>query len=324
MSAYKNYPKALIHQGELDFISKCVLDYPSIETGGDLFGFWSKEGYPIIQYVIGPGKNTTRTSSSFYQDIPYLKECGAFLNGMFGLEHIGGWHSHHQLSLDHPSGGDVNTMRNALRDNNLPRFLVSICNIERNSKVSINGFLFIKNSSDDYIPCNWQVLEGVSPIRERIEKLNVNIFTNPSSKKAVIDTERTEPDVSSSRKREIEKPDLSEDSYWRKPEGMAFLKRFVEYFQSRRDVSDVEILQLPDKRITVTMQHDGHIYELRFPNDYPKGKIELISKNIDNRDSNNFPFKIKKMWRTDRNTDKFILDFLKANGFFDDVYTMHL
>jgi hypothetical protein len=324
MSAYNNYPKALINQSELDNISKWVLDYPNIETGGDFFGFWSKEGYPVIQYVIGPGKNTTRTSTSFYQDIPYLRECGAFLNSKFGLEHIGGWHSHHQLSLNHPSGGDINTMRNALRDNSLPRFLISICNIERSSKVSINGFIFSRNGPDDYIPCNWQVLEGVSPIREKIEKLGVSIFTTPSSQKAAIDIERKTPPVAPINQAEVEKPDLADDSYWKKPEGRAFLKRFVEHYQNRSDVSDVEISQLPDKRIMVSMKHANNIYELRFPNDYPKGKIEMITKRDGTDNSNSIPVRIKKMWQSEKKMDKFILDFLKSNGFFDDVSTKHL
>ena len=96
MSETNSRNKAIIYQSELDLISRFVMDYPDIETGGDLFGFWTKEGNPVVQYVIGPGKNTTRTAHSFYQDIDYLKKCGNFLNSRFGLEHIGGWHSHHK------------------------------------------------------------------------------------------------------------------------------------------------------------------------------------------------------------------------------------
>jgi hypothetical protein len=43
--------KAIIYQSELDYISRCVLDYPNIETGGDLFGFWTYSGFPVIQYA---------------------------------------------------------------------------------------------------------------------------------------------------------------------------------------------------------------------------------------------------------------------------------
>ena len=30
--------KAIIYKSELEYISRCVLDYLNIETGGDLFG----------------------------------------------------------------------------------------------------------------------------------------------------------------------------------------------------------------------------------------------------------------------------------------------
>lgn len=32
---------AIVYQSELDYISRCILDYPQIETGGQLFGFYS-------------------------------------------------------------------------------------------------------------------------------------------------------------------------------------------------------------------------------------------------------------------------------------------
>jgi hypothetical protein len=87
--------QAKIYHSELEFIAKCVRQYPELETGGDYFGFWSQDSIPVIQYALGPGDATDRTSVSFYQDIGYLKACGSLLNSRFGLEHIGAWHSHH-------------------------------------------------------------------------------------------------------------------------------------------------------------------------------------------------------------------------------------
>src|SRR5882724_11160421 len=142
-------PHVQIYQGELQFISECVLQYPDLETGGDFFGFWSKDGNPVIQYVIGPGDQTTRTGASFFQDIEYLRTCGEALNRLFGLEHIGAWHSHHQLGLLQPSAGDVRTMTNALNQQT-SRFLISICNIEDSSSVSVGCFLFNRDSGADF------------------------------------------------------------------------------------------------------------------------------------------------------------------------------
>src|SRR4051812_13795577 len=102
--------KAVIYESELEFIANCVMDYPDIETGGDLFGFWTHSGYPSIQYIIGPGPKSNRTSTAFYQDKDYLIEMGRLLREKFGLQHIGEWHSHHQMNLNHPSSGDKRTI----------------------------------------------------------------------------------------------------------------------------------------------------------------------------------------------------------------------
>ena len=36
--------KAIIYRSEIDYISRCILDYPNIETGGQLFGYWTALG----------------------------------------------------------------------------------------------------------------------------------------------------------------------------------------------------------------------------------------------------------------------------------------
>ena len=134
-------------QSELDKIQRYVLAYPNIETGGDLFGLWSNSGDPVVQLLIGPGKNCRRTSVSFHQDIDYLQEVGTFLNTSFMLCHIGSWHSHHQLSLTQPSAGDRSTVCN-----NWPRgrqrYIMIIANIVTSStrtaakSVHIHPYMF--------------------------------------------------------------------------------------------------------------------------------------------------------------------------------------
>ena len=78
-----------IFQSELDKIQRYVLDFPNIQTGGDLFGLWSNSGDPVVQLLIGLGKNCRRTSVSFHQDIDYLQDVNTFLNTSFMLCHIG-------------------------------------------------------------------------------------------------------------------------------------------------------------------------------------------------------------------------------------------
>jgi hypothetical protein len=103
-------PIAIIYRSELDFISRCILDYPNIETGGQLFGFWTSNGTPVVTYVIGPGANAQHHQTSFVQDQEYPDVVGRELYRIYRLQHIGEWHSHHQLDLARPSGGDVNAL----------------------------------------------------------------------------------------------------------------------------------------------------------------------------------------------------------------------
>lgn len=42
-----------IYRGELDFMARTILDSPHMETGGNLFGYWTPNGDAVIMYVFG-------------------------------------------------------------------------------------------------------------------------------------------------------------------------------------------------------------------------------------------------------------------------------
>lgn len=65
-----------MYESELDFLKWLVLQKPGIETGGDLFGLWQDEGRAVVQFILGPGKDCRRTTTSFHQDVVYLREAG--------------------------------------------------------------------------------------------------------------------------------------------------------------------------------------------------------------------------------------------------------
>ena len=88
-----------IFRSEMDYISRCILDYPNIETGGQLFGYWTSDGIPVIMYAIGPGPSANHQGTFFNQDVNYLLEVGNVLRDRYCLQHIGEWHSHHRLGL---------------------------------------------------------------------------------------------------------------------------------------------------------------------------------------------------------------------------------
>lgn len=298
--------KALIHRSELDFIGRCVLEYPTIETGGDLFGFWSNEGNAVIHYVIGPGQRTSRSETSFYQDIGYLKECGRVLNGRFGLEHIGAWHSHHRMSLYQPSLGDVHTMQNALKTKNPSRFIISICNIEKENSVSIGCFIFTANDHEPYGDCEWKILEGKSPLRETLLRDQSDLFRSPSERNVVLNIRAGEVPPSTGMRGTSEKPEFPEGSFWNARDGKDYLKWAFEELKRKDQFFDVEILQLDDRRIVLSLKCDNWSFQIRFPNDFPKGEIEVIGKEAEILERNRREHKVQP-----RKLARELLDILK-------------
>lgn len=123
-----------MNEGEKYQIEEWVKQYPRIETGGDLFGAWIDDRTAVVQFVLGPGKDCRRTSVSFYQSIEYLRNAGGYLTKHHGLCNIGQWHSHHQLGLKRPSGGDENTVWGNMPSLGLNRYIVIIATISDNSR----------------------------------------------------------------------------------------------------------------------------------------------------------------------------------------------
>jgi len=297
--------KAIIYQSELDFIAKCVLDYPDEETGGDFFGFWNKDGFPVVQYVIGPGPKTTRSSISFYQDIQYLKQCGALLNARHCLEHIGSWHSHHTLGLAKPSRGDINTMQNALNNYGVSSFLISICNITKN-EVVVNGFLFSGENADMYEDCAWVILEGQSPVREDINQLNNKLFSGPEVKEANVKPANT---ATMRKEKTAEKPVLPKGSYFETTQGQEYLKKVYAKLESNRELEKVDLVQKEDARIGIKFNYDGDGYEIIFPHEFPEKSPQFVQK----ASRATLTKKIKKLlWNNEKQSVMYIQDALNA------------
>ena len=172
--------EVVIYEEDYKELCAWVLRKPHIETGGDLFGLWADEYSAVIQLALGPGKQCRRTSASFYQDVEYLQEVGSYLTQNEGVCHIGEWHSHHQLGLARPSGGDENTVWNNMPTYKLPRFVIFIANIEasyQSYKVNIGCFLFEIDSKGYQLP----VLQG---------KFKILRSENPFSRKKEVSMKR--------------------------------------------------------------------------------------------------------------------------------------
>jgi hypothetical protein len=136
----EGYPRVCrMYSDDYQYILDNVLSHKSQETGGDLFGYYTRSGDPIVHLVVGPGKNARHYVTSFYQDKDFLEKSGAVAMS-FGMTHLGNWHSHHRLGLAHPSGGDLNTVFHALRHHNVDHFLLCIANIDRYNKATLKAF----------------------------------------------------------------------------------------------------------------------------------------------------------------------------------------
>ena len=172
--------KAVIFKGEMDFISRCILDRRNIETGGQLFGYWTEDGTPVILYAIGPGPRANHQLTFFNQDVDYLVKVGNILRNRYGLHHIGEWHSHHQLGLAKPSGHDSRNMTDVIKRRNLGEFLLCIGNCD-NLSSSLNAFLC---NSSECRSIKWDYVMTDSPLRQVIDYDLGRIICQPQVPKA--------------------------------------------------------------------------------------------------------------------------------------------
>lgn len=169
---------AIIYKSELDYISRCILDYPRIETGGQLFGYWTATGTPVVLYVIGPGLRAKHHQTSFIQDQDYLQPIGRELYNRYRLQHIGEWHSHHQLDLPRPSGGDLNTMQYGVGKPGFPRLLLCIGNCTA-THTTVNPFNFHESDPGRYVDAAWDVVNGNSPYRNIVDMELASLLRHP-------------------------------------------------------------------------------------------------------------------------------------------------
>ena len=258
--------KAIIYSGELDYISKCVLDYPQIETGGDLFGFWTHSGFPVIQYVIGPGRNAKHQVAFFNQDIEYLISIGTLLREKHALQHIGEWHSHHQLGLAEPSAHDITTVANAISNYRLNNFFLVITNISISS-TSINGFMFQAEMGRSYTNTGWVILDGQSPIRKSFDSEHSGLVYNPKIKHPSISKLVT----ATLGAIEIKKPTYTPEHWLLEKNNHLLLYNILQSFN--QNYKDVELYQdNRDLTINITFSHAEARYNICFPNDFPIGK----------------------------------------------------
>lgn len=178
------YPKRapLAKYAVIDLLAsgRCILDRKNIETGGQLFGYWTENGTPVILYAIGPGPRANHQVTFFNQDVDYLVKVGNILRNRYGLHHIGEWHSHHQLGLAKPSGHDSDNMTSVIKRRDLGEFLLCIGNCD-NFSSSLNAFLC---DSSECRKITWDYVMADSPLRQVIDYDLCRVICQPQTLKA--------------------------------------------------------------------------------------------------------------------------------------------
>lgn len=260
--------KVLIYENELDVMARFVSDYPNIETGGDLFGFWTHLGSPVIEYVLGPGKTAEHQNAAFYQESSFLKTAGGIMRDLHGLQHVGTWHSHHRIGLITPSRGDSNTMQRALDKNQFNAWLLTICNFaDKSDTVEMRGYLYHAHGDGEYQQLTWLILPGSSPIRAAMESVKEFLCVDPRTMASAYEAIPSTTFTQMTSRPKPEAPSFPSSSFMSTPEGRAELHRL---FGELSDVErNVDILQREDGRVSLVFQRDGYFFEIVFPHSYP-------------------------------------------------------
>lgn len=260
-------PIAVIYKSELDYISRCILDCKDIETGGQLFGYWTAEGVPVVLYVIGPGPRANHQGAFFNQDVDYLTRVGRPIVEHFGLQHIGEWHSHHQLGLAQPSAHDANTMLSTIRNKHLIQFLLCIGNCT-NTSSSLNAFNF-SEYSPNFVKAQWCIKDIDSPFREKIDNDLAPFLVHPITIKANMENLYTTESQQNL-------PPEYKESYWFSiKENRQILKQIMD------SMGECSIQQDKDGYIYLTIAYSNIVDTVFFPEGFPQ-QAPIINRRYSN------------------------------------------
>lgn len=265
---------AIIYRSEMEFVSRCILDYPNIETGGQMFGYWKDDGTPVVLYTIGPGPRANHQVAFFNQDIAYLEAVGNVLTQKYGLQHMGEWHSHHSLGLAHPSGHDASSMANGLAASGRNRFLLCIGNYCSGSytMTQLNPFNFVSGRGTDYVSARWTINPMDSPFRELIDRELRSMLYMPETRQA---NYREQSAVSGQQagagsQQSVQKP-MYDSGYWLSDKSNNIvLKNILDFLGNDQSVANLKPMLDEEKHVVLLFDFkDTYNVEISFPKGFP-------------------------------------------------------
>lgn len=262
--------KIIIYRSELDYLSRCILESPQLETGGNLFGLWTPFGIPFIQYVVGPGQKAEHHGAHFRQDFDFLDKNADYLVKEHALHHIGTWHSHHSLKLDRPSDGDTHSTLSGMRECGLKSFILLIGNY-RQGRSSINAFRYYDNGS--CVELKWIVLDGESPIRSVYDKAHPDIVYMPHIKKPdMMPLERTS--LIGGKDKDPQPPAFDAGYWLSSKDNKREFAAIVKYLKTKFD--DVGIFLMDPSTVEVKVNDSKDVYKFVFDRTFPDKPPKLL------------------------------------------------
>lgn len=118
-----------IFESELRVIGDETLDFPDIETGGNLYGLLSRGGAPVVSLATRPAGKIHRGPVSLELDHKVQQAIEELLWARYGIQFLGMWHSHHQIGLYEPSEGDRSRTASYAAKSARKFYLEILCNL---------------------------------------------------------------------------------------------------------------------------------------------------------------------------------------------------
>lgn len=263
--------KVIIYQSELDYLSKCIIESPQIETGGNLFGLWTPFGIPMIHYVVGPGPNAIHNPTHFRQDFEFLDRNANFLVKEHALHHIGSWHSHHSLGLSQPSSGDAESTLSGIKECNLMSFILLIGNY-RHGRSTVNAFRYFSNG--ECVKLKWVILKGESPFRLVYDKAHPSLKYTPYGEADMMTLE--ESTLIDEKEAPRPQPPVFDESYWLSiPENRKELATIVNFLKTKFE--KVGVYQTDDSTVEIKIGEPSSAYKFVFSRTFPAEAPKLFA-----------------------------------------------
>lgn len=275
---------AFIYQSEMDYISRCIHDYPNIETGGQLFGFITETGAPVVCYAIGPGPAANHQAAFFNQDKTYLQNTYNELNRRYGLRYIGEWHSHHKLGLAKPSGHDASTIVHGMQRRQFRHFLLCIGNCDNYHHSTLNAFTFHINDSYHYFHAPWEIIRMESPYRPIIDRELAATLYHPRTQQACHGSNYI---VNQAGGTMMTTPDYHDDYWLNDKSNNLILKKIIDYLTSyQAEQAAVKPLLDKGRHVHLLVTRNNRQERIIFDNGFPREAPQIqVSEGVATNDA---------------------------------------